>query len=616
MKTKSLFDDEGTSPPESPPQRDELFRLAAAFEVLRVEDLRSVYRSFTGKLIDPKLRKKDLTVAVASILDFKDQVDFNAFYESLPPLLREAIEIGTFFRYVSIPPLEKKYGSPILSVKKDYGYLEGFELNPHLRLDFFDVIDEETLNLPRLYRSIFARWLQPPSGRDPTPIPPPEAGIWSNVDFLREAANLMGSLAAGVLVGQYGETIARKGLSKTEIKKFRTTCGQREFPIAGKLGLDPIDLFVRLAACVKDLSKKLVQDGDAYIKQAVNAFLNPPLHERGPFRLDGWTLEYLVLTDHLSRRPGYSVNSGYEGPPSRAVLSELLKRIGKTRDWYGTADLYRSILIRDEIFQFIDTYDELRGYQFRVDSLAVAGGQLLSDPYDRFLEVEGRVREATLGLPLLKAYCYVLALLGVVEICETEPECPVEKKGRALPISPYDAVRAVRVTEFGAWCLGLVKEKPPLNQGTFEALADEELLLVTFRGKSIERRLFLETIGTKLGLERYRITEASFIRGCERLRDIDQRIENFKRLIDPEPSPRWKEFFETLRARVNLFTTPVPALLYTLPKDPTLIRAVVSDPVLRSLVLRAEGGTLVVRAADQRRFMKALADIGYFNEEL
>jgi len=190
----------------------------------------------------------------------------------------------------------------------------------------------------------------------------------------------------------------------------------------------------------------------------------------------------------------------------------------------------------------------------------------------------------------------------------------LERDGKRLPISPYDPAAFVRVTDFGAWCLGLSKEKPAAAARSFEAIADKELLLVTFKGKSIERRLFLESIGEKLGEERYRVTEASFIRGCERLSDIKQRVADFKKLIEAEPSPRWTEYFASVLSRAELFAKPIPALLFPLPKDPALAKAVVSDPSLRPFIIRAEGSGIVVRSADHRKFMKALSAAGFFNE--
>ncbi len=590
-------------------------RIATKLDSFTMEVLKAFYRGLAGSSYQMKGKKRDLSVAVASLVSFKDQGAFDVFYAGLPPLTQEAVRIGAFNRFVSVGPLEKKYGSPILEEVDGYGYERSQELNTHLRMDFFLVADWDTLLLPEAFRRAFVPWLPKPPEWELHSVPAPERAVWSNVEFMREAAPLLSKMAEDALHEKAAEALARKGLLKAELKKYRSAFTLGEFPVASTFGLDSIDLFVRLAACLEPLRSQKTSDGDEFLKRACSAFLSPDNAMRTRYRLDGAALEYLTLIDHLSRTPGFRVSLANEAPPSRSSFADLLREIGSTGAWYSTEALYRYLIVHDKPFYFLSPYEEADGLRLRCTGLRVGSLRYELDPYEDGLFITGAVRSFALDLPLFKAYCYVAALLGIVEIAELDPELVVEKKGKMIPLSPYDAVAAVRVSDFGAWCLGLSKEKPKAEKRVFEAIADRDLLLVTFRGASLERRLLLENIGTKLGEDRYRITEASFIRTCERVKDIEQRIESFRRLIEASPSPRWEAFFASVRARASLFSSPMPAFLYPLPKDGELAKAIVIDPLIRPLILRAEGGFLVVRAADHKKFTKALADSGWFNEE-
>jgi len=218
-----------------------------------------------------------------------------------------------------------------------------------------------------------------------------------------------------------------------------------------------------------------------------------------------------------------------------------------------------------------------------------------------------------LELPLFKAYSYVMALLGIVDIIETKPVLAVQSNRKRIPISPYDALSHIRVNPFGAWCLGVSINRPPRAELDFETITDDELLLVTFRGKSLERKLFLEQIGQQLGEERYRISETSFVHGCKDLTEIETRIERFKKLLNPTPSAHWLAFFKNIRNRAIIFTVPQPCIMFELPSDPILKQQLMNDSQLRKFMVRAEGNRIVVRFDDIKVFQKLLVQKGFLD---
>ncbi len=296
----------------------------------------------------------------------------------------------------------------------------------------------------------------------------------------------------------------------------------------------------------------------------------------------------------------------------RYTFHEVLKRIAPEGKWFDVDQLCRAEYIQDRLLN--DTAGRnLSSHYLKGESLLIDDVEFTLSSYQKGFTVAGRFQYPLLELPLFKAYCYLMALLGIVDIIETEPVLAVQSNRKRIPISPYDALSHIRVNPLGAWCLGVSKNRPQRAKLDFETITDDELLLVTFRGKSLERKLFLEQIGQQLGEERFRISETTFVRGCKNLPEIEARIERFKKLLNPTPSARWLAFFQTIRNRAVVFTGPQPCFMFDLPSDPALKQHILDDPQLRKLLIRAEGNRIVIRFENLKILQKLLVQKGYLD---
>jgi hypothetical protein len=279
--------------------------------------------------------------------------------------------------------------------------------------------------------------------------------------------------------------------------------------------------------------------------------------------------------------------------------------------WFSVPRLARYILINEGPFNFVQERAEDRLY-IRAVSITVDGTTFKSNYGEDDFWPHITFRYDLMIRPLLSAYWYLFAALGLVEITQKTPLEQVSGgQGKTRPFSPYDALEGARITDFGRWCLGLVEKRPGRVQEQYEAIADRELLLVTVRGFSFERTLYLDAIGEKLGENRWRVSPRSFIAGCTDKKDIAERISKFKRLIDKNPAPHWEALFSrTLERAGFLNRNIVPATVYAAGDDRSLIEELLNDPALRSCALRAEGQMLVVPDKYKRKFLDFLADHG------
>jgi hypothetical protein len=222
---------------------------------------------------------------------------------------------------------------------------------------------------------------------------------------------------------------------------------------------------------------------------------------------------------------------------------------------------------------------------------------------------------AVLPLPgnSLKAYCWLFAALGLLEITWTDETTAGE--------SPYSRLNALRITDLGRWCLGLGEKPESARTGSVNAIADRELFLVTVRGAPLETTLYLDKIGSKIGkkeeksgeaaqkntVQRWKISHESFIQGARGTADIEERIENFRRLISAENAPHWEALFaRALEGAGFLERKRLPATVYDFSDSKDYLNEIQADPDFQDCAEVTRNGLLVVPAKKAQKFAKLL----------
>jgi hypothetical protein len=295
-------------------------------------------------------------------------------------------------------------------------------------------------------------------------------------------------------------------------------------------------------------------------------------------------------------------------PASRIAFFNILLYVAQDGNWFDADKLAEHIKITGLFFAFSDPYLESR-LKVKAETF-VFEGLTLTSSYEEF-NPSGIMRYYLLVRPLFKAYCYIFAALGLLEITQETPPLVRNYKNKQYPFSIYDSLKAIRITKLGRWCLGLTEERPPKLSQEYQAIADRELLLVTVQGNSLERRVYLDKIGRRLGEDRWRISPASFIAGCINKRQITERVERFKTLIDPNPAPHWEQLFKKVFDRAGLFDARrSDILIYDLPEDREILEELFRDPEIKRIVRRVEGRMLAVAAKDQTKFFNLLSEHG------
>lgn len=629
-----LFSSVGTPAGGGKPKRgdtkhhDRIAHMLSAFSVPELED---IYRALVreGKLPIPKIR---LVEAIASMLDIASREDYEMFLVRLDPRLRALVVRGVFESWIPRRDFEAVLG-PLFPTSQEpyYSYLR--RIDPTLQLGLFIIdFERDHLDLLGWLRPILAPFAPRPEGLTIAALSTAPAPPWSVAASITDILPLFRKRLASVLASKSTWEMLRKGLTKTALADLKKASGLPAFSAAAEEGLDSAGILARFLMLFDwDTSS---QEPWQFIKLLVDRFFLPLSREAltnirqnvgteafdlAQFALSSY--EQICLFDHLSGYKSSLLTPAALPVPARRdfrTVCDILEEIEKARSggWADARALFTALDLRQHRFAVVKEDAENESLGLKADVFLLKDKPQDEPLYEHTFRVDGPYRRECLARPVFEQYVYLFATLGLFEIAEAEPPRLLIRKGKEVPICPADCLAAIRLTPLGRWCLGYTKELPALQVTSFEALADEELLLVTFRGTSLERRIYLDTVATPLGVERWRFSEARFIAGCDSPAQIEARIADFRRLIAPKPSARWEAFFSTCMARASVLSAIVPAYLLPLPPDPAIRRVFIDNPRIRAIVKRVEGEAVLVEAEHFPALVKLLAAEGFWAPDL
>jgi len=596
--------------PQAPLQKEELTNYLNA---LTVESLKNIYRFALQKPV-PVGPKSMLVDLLGGHFDFAAEGQFREWFFALPDITQHILYRGAFTDYLPIPFLERELGMSLVEKKKTYWNFE-WVFKPGFNLGIFSIQVSYGCPLvfvPRFMQMILGTWLVPPAVASLPDCRAADQGKgYDNSVLISDSFPLLcDALRSAIREMEDGGPgkAARSGFKKREINDLRASTGFLPFGAEFEHAPSSVDMLARFVMCMHNYKLSRPEDGQEAVRNLVQAFFSEKSqYSKGWYFPDRAFLEYNVCIDHLSRSAGHFIENNYM-PAPRKVFHEILLDIARDGGWFDAGKLAEYIRAARKDYLLFDKNIEaslkIRAEDFEFDGLTLTAG------YDEF-HPDGIMRYFLLVRPVFKAYCYIFAALGLLEITQETPPLVRNYKKKRHPFSMYDSLKAVRVTEFGRWCLGLTDKRPPKPSQEYQAIADRELLLVTVQGNSLERQVYLDKVGKRLGENRWRISPASFIAGCANERQLAERIERFKMLIDKNPAPHWGQLFKKVIDRAGLFNAKrFDMVVYDLPESREIQEELLSDPEIKRVVRRVEGRMVAVAAKDQSKFFALLGEHG------
>jgi hypothetical protein len=583
--------------------------------------LRGAYRALFDKPGMAKT-KEALVDETAEALTFLSEAEFRAWFFTRQAVIRHILYRSAFVKFMPVALLEKELNQSIVTHNSSTPWRSEWHVDQEYTLDFLPLhihYGQPFTSMPEFLQSVLSTWLVPPLLMDLSACKLPDhersskAVIWNNSMTIADSFPLLCDKLAEMF--EQGKDAEQKkniqeGFRKKERIELQESSGFLPFDIGPAYGPDSVDLAARFILCMYNFKPRRHDDSQEGIRSLVQAFFSEQsLYPQKWHAPDRNYLEFNFCLAYLNRTMGYYLDNNKQLPPSRKVFQELLLELAQDQETFDTDKLAEHIYIKGKDFSFCDQTLE-KTLKLKAEFLEIDGISYVSQQHDEF-HPDGIMRYYLLVRPLFKAYCYLFAVLGILEITQETPSCCRYYRCKQYPISPYESLKTIRITKFGRWCLGLTEQCPPRPSGAYQAIADKDLFLVTVQGNSLEIRVYLDQIGLRLGEYRWRISPASFIAGCSNKKQIEERIERFKRLIDPAPQPHWEDLFKKSLDRAGLFTiSRSDMVVYDLPEDQELVRELLRNPELKTIVKRAEGRLLVVPSKDQRRFFALLHEHG------
>jgi len=588
-----------------------------------VYDINELNKLFYPECKPGALRKDKLLDFVAENWILPAAEDAKRWFNRFSPVSLYIVQQTALNKYFSISVLKKilnkeKTDDIIKYIKDRTCYSHEYRINNDPALDFLYTkpYSSDFIEMGDIFRYCINFWLKTGLEKYDDCIAGDKAAagnVWVN-DNITESYPLL----IDVLNRVYEETPDEekpkvlRGFKKKQIDKLTIYSGFKGFNTAQKYMLYAVDMCARFVLAFTGFKPQRPVNPEEELRRLVQIFFEK-IKPKEVYRIFYYKTKYFeanVLMDHLRKIQLDDWNE-LAVPPSRFVFQKLLRHIAKSGKWFDIDKLSLHLRYHCDNFYFLNNYEcgstKINASTITDEDNVYADINPYSGEAGSTVSGKGETRYIMFHRPLLKAYFYLFAALGVVELIEVEPPKTRMYRNAAYPVSPYDCLKYVRITEFGLWCLGMRETPPKRAAKVCKAIADKELFLVTIQGESLEHTLYLDMIGERLGEKRWKVRPETFVSGCTNQLQIQERIERFKSLIDAEPAPHWQDLFNKTLSRAGLFEKfKVEGVIYKLPPDRELLQELFSDDEIKNLAFRAEGSMIVVLKKDERRFLAAL----------
>ena len=210
------------------------------------------------------------------------------------------------------------------------------------------------------------------------------------------------------------------------------------------------------------------------------------------------------------------------------------------------------------------------------------------------------------GYTGLQTCAFLMASVGAAEIAINEDI----NDG----LSPFESLEFIRLTPLGRYALGLTDdyEAPEQEDMAYFELDPERLIIRSLVEPNPYAQLLMDT-SQPISKNRFETSALSFLSSCHTKADVESKIKIFRQFISSDLPPLWEQFFQSLLQHCNpLKEDNTNYKRYVLdPQNRDLIQLVTTDPVLRQLVIRAEGYRIMVKNDDLKKFETQLKKHGY-----
>jgi len=213
-------------------------------------------------------------------------------------------------------------------------------------------------------------------------------------------------------------------------------------------------------------------------------------------------------------------------------------------------------------------------------------------------------------IPFLCGSFFLFAAHGLCDIAYDTPE--MEDLGGTC-YSSWEGLRYVRRTPLGDYVCNLTERYEARQETTnLGFVISPDTLMIAADTTDLAAAAVLEPYTERVGATRFRTDSQIFLKNIKSKRELADKITLFKQVVGSELPSNWQAFFQEMQHKVNPFVREDDMTVLRIPTDNTaLIRLVAQDPVLKKLVVKAEGFLILVPKGNMAPLRRRLREFGY-----
>ena len=284
------------------------------------------------------------------------------------------------------------------------------------------------------------------------------------------------------------------------------------------------------------------------------------------------------------------------------IIFQLLTQLPSGR-WVPFKNIEKYTRYNNLEIQPLPTYQAYNKLYYEYQA---GGGRFYSDKHyiraDNFQDA--------VELPFLRGSFFLFAAFGLCDIAYDEPD--LDNIGRTS-FSSWDGIRFVRRTALGDYLCGITKEYTPARtESESRFVLSPDTLLILFEGDNLANTSLLEPYAERIGTSRFRTDAQIFLKNVRSKKELESKIDLFKYIIQQDLPENWTAFFQDLLLKINPFEQTPPHRVLKIPhENKALIRLFAQDPVLKTLVWKAEGFYIIVPDDKYNAMKRRLQEFGY-----
>jgi len=301
---------------------------------------------------------------------------------------------------------------------------------------------------------------------------------------------------------------------------------------------------------------------------------------------------------------GYLDSYDYDSNAETQFLS-IVKQLPVDKGWVSVENLMGFIQTRSLLI------NPIRDYAIH-NKLYYDSADVLYRGYTEKKNLYGK-ENMLVNKPFILGSIFLFASFGLLEMAYNYPDFTEFPKTFN---SGFDELRYIKLTPLGAYVLGLSDVYEPAGGLQKNSLKlSEDSLMILAEGDVTVFEIMLSKFAEKAGANRFKVSQAHFLKDCSSHNDIFKKILLFKKTIAEKLPVFWEIQFSNWQLNSLKISVDITTKLYKIPPDEKdLQRLIAQDEVLKKLILKAEQFYILVQSGNVTKFKARMKELGYLVE--